>query len=172
MRAAQVVRRELFHKSSIFKGSLEVESQEQSVSKSLLALVNMIIDGPNIKHQSQHHVNKAAITISQLLEFNYVKHYRKTSTTSVRHSTDQERPVPIYLGLTVHAQTRKKALVETLHEMGLSISYKRVLGISTALANSVCKMFEDDKVVCPPKLHSNLFTTGAVDNVDHKLNWA
>ena len=51
--------------------------------------------------------------------------------------------------------------------MGLSISYDRVMSISTDAANSVCSRFEKDGVVCPPKLRKNLFTTGALDNIDH-----
>ena len=31
----------------------------------------------------------------------------------------------------------------------------------------MCKRFEQDQVVCPPKLRNNLFTTTAVDNIDH-----
>ena len=31
----------------------------------------------------------------------------------------------------------------------------------------MCKLFQQDQVVCPPKLQNNLFTTAAVDNIDH-----
>ena len=75
--------------------------------------------------------------------------------------------MPIYLGLMIHAETRKRKLVDKLYDLGLSISYDRVLSISTSLANSVCKQYTMDKVVCPPKLRGNLFTTAAVDNIDH-----
>lgn len=39
--------------------------------------------------------------------------------------------------------------------------------ISTNLGNSVCAQFEEEGVVCPPKLRQSLFTTGNVDNIDH-----
>ena len=54
-----------------------------------------------------------------------------------------------------------------MSKMGLSISYDRVMSISTDAANSVCSRFEQDGVVCPPKLREDLFTTGALDNIDH-----
>ena len=54
-----------------------------------------------------------------------------------------------------------------MSKMGLSISYDRVMFISTDAANSVCSRFEQDGVVCPPKLREDLFTTGALDNIDH-----
>ena len=31
----------------------------------------------------------------------------------------------------------------------------------------VCEQFTIDGIVCPPKLRSKLFTTAAVDNIDH-----
>ena len=71
-RAARVVRKEMFDWKFTFTGSF---SEHDSVPHSLLALVNMIMEGPNIKHQ--HRANtKAAVSISQLLIFNSVKHAR------------------------------------------------------------------------------------------------
>lgn len=69
--------------------------------------------------------------------------------------------------MTVHAQTRKKELVDGLFTLGLSISYSRVLEISSDLAGKACCQFEKDGVVCPMKLRFGLFTTAAVDNLDH-----
>ena len=54
-----------------------------------------------------------------------------------------------------------------MHRLGLSISYDRVLQLSTDLANTVCQQYEDDDIVCPPGLRKNVFTTSAVDNIDH-----
>ncbi|XP_041473700.1 uncharacterized protein LOC121422610 [Lytechinus variegatus] len=39
--------------------------------------------------------------------------------------------------------------------------------ITVDVANGLCQRFEIEQVVCPPKLRHRLFTTGAVDNVDH-----
>lgn len=54
-----------------------------------------------------------------------------------------------------------------MSKMRLFISYDRVMSISTDAANSVCSHFEKDSVMCPPKLRKDLFTTGALDNIDH-----
>ncbi|KAK3734698.1 hypothetical protein QZH41_002108 [Actinostola sp. cb2023] len=54
-----------------------------------------------------------------------------------------------------------------MFRMGLSISYDRVMSISTDVANSVCDRFDQEGVVCPPGLRGTLFTTGALDNIDH-----
>ena len=67
-----------------------------------------------------------------------------------------------------HAETRKRTLVDKLYNLGLSISYDRVLELSTDMGgNSVCARFESEGVVCPPKLLKGVFTTAAVDNIDH-----
>ena len=50
----------------------------------------------------------------------------------------------------------------------MSISYDRVLRLSTDVGNTVCKMYELENAVCPPTMHGNLFTTAAIfKNFDH-----
>ena len=89
------------------------------------------------------------------------------TSSSVRHSTAQETPLPIYIGLMLHAQTRKRKLVDRLFNLGLSISYDRVLRLSAEMGNSVCQRFHMEQVVCPPIMRGSVFTTAAVDNIDH-----
>ena len=163
--AAKIVRKDLFEKSSSFNGSFRKGCQEDSVPELLLPLVSMILDGPNIKDQIS--TTQAALTIAQLLKFNAVRHQRKGRTMIVRHSPAQETPVPIYVGLQLHAHTRKRELIDNLCRVGMSISYDRVPRLSTDMGNTVCKMYELENVVCPPTMRGNLFTTAAVDNIDH-----
>ena len=88
-RAAQVVRKEMFEKKFSFDGSFKQSSQQNAVPQSLLALVNMILDGPNIKHQTQLTNTTASLSISQLLVFNSVKNARKVEHSGiVHHSRD------------------------------------------------------------------------------------
>ncbi|KAG0713235.1 hypothetical protein GWK47_016642 [Chionoecetes opilio] len=68
---------------------------------------------------------------------------------------------------SVHARTRKRDLIEMLFDLGLSISYDRVMAISTSMGNRVCEQYHRDEVVCPPNLREGLFTTAAVHNIDH-----
>ncbi len=62
---------------------------------------------------------------------------------------------------------RKRELIDILFSLGLSISYDRVLRISAELGNNLCQRFHADQVVCPPLLKGKVFTTSAVDNIDH-----
>ena len=55
----------------------------------------------------------------------------------------------------------------TVYNLGISVSYDRVLSISTQLGSEVCHRYHEHKAVCPPNLCLDLFTTAAVDNIDH-----
>ena len=127
----------------------------------------MILYGPNITTQYDYDsMPQPALTVSQLLMYNSVHRKTSTSTTS-RHSIEHETPLPVYLGIMIHTKTRKRTLVDAFHDLGLCISYDRVLAISTDLGNSICQHYEMQKAVCPPNLKVGLFTSSAVDNVDH-----
>lgn len=73
----------------------------------------------------------------------------------------------MYVGILLRAETRKRGLVDKLCDLGLSVSYNRVLEISSELGNKVSAQFKAENVVCPLNLKRNLFTTSAVDNIDH-----
>ena len=96
----------------------------------------MILDGPQIKTESVDKISTtaASLAISHLISFNCVKNRKPTSEESqpiMRHNREHESPVPLYIGLKIHAETRSRTLIDTLFQMGLSISYDRVMSIST-----------------------------------------
>ena len=51
--------------------------------------------------------------------------------------------------------------------MGISISYDRVLDLEDRIAASVCEQCGKDGVVSPICLKKQLFTVGAIDNLDY-----
>ena len=167
MRAAQIIRREMFQKKHSFNGSFRDDNLD-SIPATLLALIQMILGGTSIKTQTENNedVSSAVLLLAQLMIFNSVKRARKGSH-SMRHSPDRETLLPLYIGILVHSKTSKRDLVDILYSKGLSVSYNRVLQISSDVANRVIELFEEDGVVCPPKLLSGLYTTGKLDNIDH-----
>ena len=163
VRAARVVRKEMFDWKFTFSGSFD---DHDSVPHSLLALVNMVLEGPNIKRQ--HRANtKAAVSISQLLIFNSVKHARAAEASATSHALERETPLPLYLAMKIHAVTRKRTLIDTLFRWGICVSYDRLLKVISDISDGVCEQFSIDGVVCPPKLRTGIFSTAAVDNLDH-----
>ena len=149
-----------------FDGSFPRGCQEDAVPKSLVALVSMIMDGINIKKRETDDVKQATLSLAQLLQYNSCVRRRLGSTGS-NHSKDRETPLPVYIGMMIHGHTRKRELVDILFHLGLSISYDIVLDISMDMAIAAVQQYESDEVVCPLILRKNLFTTAAVDNLDH-----
>ena len=139
-RAAQIVRRHMFEDPKPFNGSFEEMCQEKSVPNLLLALVNMVLEGPSIKDQIRESSTPAALSIAQILKYNSVKHMRTQADTSssVRHTTAQETPLPIYIGLMLHAQTCKRELVDRLFNLGLIASPMTVCCTSQQRWETVC----------------------------------
>ena len=164
--AAKMVRQQILQdKPETFNGTFPEGVQQDSVPNTLVSLISMILDGPSNTSQAKP-VSQAALTIAQLIVFNSHVRRRKDSV-SMHHSKEKETPLPEYIGLMVHALTRSRTLIDKLYELGLSISYDRVLEISSSMGNTVCEYYSENHVVCPPKLRGNLFTTAAVDNLDH-----
>ena len=74
-------------------------------------------------------IDTAAQSISQLIVFNSKEKRGGTTRHNTRHNQEREPPLPIYLGVMLHTKTRRKGLVDALFELGLCISYDRVLSI-------------------------------------------
>jgi hypothetical protein len=167
--------KKFFQSKMSFNGTFPANCQEQSVPKSLLPLVSMILEGPSICDQSCHQQVPGAIEISQLIVYNSVNHARPQITKStdapkakhVRHSRQQETPLPLYGGLYLYAKARKSGILTNMSKLGVCVSYDRILTLTTDLASTVCETHNKQQIVCPPHLHQGVFTVGAVDNIDH-----
>ena len=105
--------------------------------------------------------------ISQLIRYNGVKYQRRDIVTYVRHSSSNELPLPVAVGLMVYMRSRKKSLVNQLAHEDLSISYKRIKSIQRRINNQLCSKYLAGDIVCLPKLQTGLFTSAAIDNIDH-----
>jgi hypothetical protein len=118
-KTAQIIRRSLFAKSTSLQGTFTSRCQEESVPDALLALIRMILKYLSIKTQAHSRSNAAALTLAQLIKFNSVKRRRTDSeVTSVRHKNERETPIPISIGHMLHAETKKRDLVDKLPHLG------------------------------------------------------
>ncbi len=163
-KAAKIVRKDMFsHKGFTFSGAFQPECQEKSVPASLKSLVSMLLNGANLKGQDSQE-SRPCLTICQTILFNTKK---KSSSTSLRHSAAREPPLPIYIGLNMHSLTRCKTLITKMYQLGLSVSYDRMMEIEDWLATAVTERHREDGCVSPPSLRKGLFSVGALDNLDH-----
>ena len=110
--------------------------------------------------------SQACNTISQLFLHN-AKKQKGVSKSSGRHNYQREPPVPLYIGLNLHAQTRGKKLIDNLENVAEFFSCDRILQLESLLAENVCEQFKLDSIVCPANLQEGSFTIGALDNNDH-----
>ena len=165
-RAAEIIRKQIFQKQySGFDGTFSENCQRSFLPRTLTVFIDLILQGSNINNNHKH-LEQCAMTISQLLIQNIVKRTRK-EVTSAFHSTTRESPIAVYIGMLLHAKTRKKGLIDKLYDLGISIPYSRVMELSTKLGNEVLAQYKEELVVCPSNLRNNLFTTSALDNIDH-----
>ena len=163
-KAANIVREDIRNSTGFqFSGSFFPDCQQDSVPTNLKYLVSMLLNGSSIKDQDSAE-SQSSLSISQAILFNCRK---KSVKTSSRHSKIFEPPLPLYIGLKVHTQTRSKKLISELYQLGLSVSYDRILELEKQIASSCCEQTNEIGLVCPRQLKHGLFTAGALDNLDH-----
>lgn len=169
-KAARIVRDDISRSCGFnFSGCFPPDCQKNSVPSNLKSMVTMLMRGADLKDQDSVD-SQACMTASQIILFNYKKRARRDkniTTTRSRHSLEFEPPLPLYIGLNLHTQTRSKKLVTQMHELGLSVCYDRVLHLESHLATAVCEDSKRKGAVSPTQLHFQLFTVGSLDNIDH-----
>ena len=79
----------------------------------------------------------------------------------------QENPQILGLSLTVHHDTRNKALINLLHAQNYCILYNCTLLLETAVANAVVENTKHfNGLYVPPFLKKGAFVFFAIDNTD------
>jgi len=102
-----------------------------------------------------------------MILFNSKKRVSESSTSKTRHTTQREPPLPLYIGINIHASTRSKKLITQLYQLGICVSYERIMEIEDWIATSVSERFEEDGFVAPAGLRKGMLSVGALDNIDH-----
>ena len=166
---ACIVRRKIMNTTTQFDGTFSANCQVECLPQPLQTLVAMLCDGASITEQSLATQNQAQLSICQLIIFNSLLR-RKKQTPITQQNKFREPPLPVYLGVFLHSKTRKRELVDTLFELGLSVSYDRVLEISTNVGTKICKCYDRLNMLCLPQLKRGVFTTSVVDNINHQTS--
>ncbi|MEL7308718.1 MAG: hypothetical protein AAGK05_13165 [Pseudomonadota bacterium] len=147
MKTARTIREDVLKNDSNskeFDGNFSKDCQSVSVPQSMISFVSLLLNGDEC-HDVQ--TSQACLTICQLLLHNMKKGKVKETSGPTksesdesghsRHSKLREPPLPIYVSLNIHAHTRSKTLIKMLHQLGIGISYNRVLEIEESLAKAV-----------------------------------
>ncbi|KAH3711848.1 hypothetical protein DPMN_071523 [Dreissena polymorpha] len=141
-KAAKILRKQMIEHKINFNGSVHEHCIEDSLPSILLQFVCMIEHGADIKSQLTFGASKTDLAMAQLLQYNCCARYQEGAKT-FRHSKDRETPLPVFIGMSTNAKTRKRLLVEMLHDHGLSISYDRVLEVSAQLRDAAVKRYKN-----------------------------
>lgn len=132
-----------------------------AVPEGTIKFLNILMYGEN------HSNTMVAENLASVIKSNSKKWKRSESAVNTRNVQSREQPLPLYCGLLLHASTRQKHLVNEFAHLGMCVSYNRVLEIETAITNRICELYAEDNRICPPNLDLNVFTTSAIDNIDH-----
>lgn len=68
----------------------------------------------------------------------------------------------------MHGEARLKKHIENVHQVGMSVSYDRVMGVKRAVARAICKRQAEDGVVLPTNMRRNVFVIYDMDNLDSR----
>ena len=173
-RSAQIVRRHILSTEYAFDGTFDPDVENSVVPPSLCALIGMTMHGARFDADNAHNdvKLKSVLSVSELMMFNTKQKDvgNKTPSSKQYHARTRETQLAIYISLMIYFLTRQRDFIDKLSEQGLCISYSRTMKIVTQHGNSVSSRFEEEQCVCPPKLKEDLFTVGAVDNIDHNTS--
>ena len=98
-KAANFIRKKIFEgRGNQFRGEFPAGCEEDAVPRVLVALVSMLLEGPNIQNQSCKSAARTTIAVSlaELLQFNAVMAPVASESSSIRHVQCRETPLPIY----------------------------------------------------------------------------
>ena len=103
--------------------------------------------GADLKDQESTD-SQACPAVSQIILFNCKKKAagkKKPSNAKSKHSLQYEPPLPVYLGLNIHAPTRSKNT--QLYKLGLNASYDQVLQVESDMATAIYEKVTEKSVV-------------------------
>ena len=142
MQAAKLVRQDLFDGEASFGGNFGKGCQTDSVPKSLLMLVQMILERTSLYLAADNQTKNIALQLSQLIKVNALKRQRDQKVANVHHQSSQITALPIYTGLLLHSRTQKKSIINKVLALDLSISYNRVDEIKSTITDQVCQEYQ------------------------------
>ena len=83
------------------------------------------------------------------------------------HRREREPPLPVYVGVNIHATARNKKTIENYAQLGIRITYDLVLQLEYFLKRNLGEQFKEDNIACQSQLRKEIFAFGATDNLDH-----
>ena len=169
-KVAKTYRADLFNNGITFSRSFIEGCQDAlPVVHQLISMI--LLYGQNMSGAVSH--TQPTKTLSQLIIHSAKKREIIPDVpANFRQSSKREPPVPLYIGLNIHKAARDKKMIKNFEQLGISISYDRILQLESLLTRSLCEQFKKDNIVCPQQRRKKNVTDGAIDNLDHNSSSA
>ena len=167
MKIVSPIRNDMKTVQNNFIGNSSQTCQQGSLPIRLLTLISMLVDGADVNEKG---FSQFTLTVAQLIMYNFRLKSRNITCVHRRHLRPRETPAPIYVGLKLYATVRSNSLIDRLFHLGICISYDRVLIITNAIASSMWKKDEEEKMLFPIMWRKSLYTVIAKDRPEFLIN--
>jgi len=150
-----------------FDGQFSSSCQVNSVPRLLLCLISNLIDGNS--GNGNNGFSQEVLTVAQMIMSHQRKSNKKVAQDKAvvrRHSKTQETPVMIYCSLEIYSITRSRNIIDCPFQLGLCISYDRILEITKNIYENLRLSYKLHKCFFPNTLMKALFTVMLKDNID------
>ena len=115
-------------------------------------MMTPILRGVIVEDSNLRRFTHVATNLAQLIRLNSVKFKRGGDVSDIPHSLKNNPPFSVATALLVYKTTKKKCLVNQLAHEGLCVKCNRVKNISKSVAIQLCDKYQNNGVVCPPKI--------------------
>ena len=97
-----------------------------------------------------------------------MKRSRITNIDNRHHDMEKETSINIYSGLKLYSTVRSRALIDCLFQLGICISYGKILSITKSLYEVLCNTVGPYKIFLPTNSKIDCFIVSAKDNKNKK----
>ena len=86
---------------------------------------------------------------------------------SLTHNSTKKTPLQIFVAEPIHDISRSKRLINIMNQLGVSTSYKEMLGIDNIAAKRIIQMNRENRVPVAKSMKHFIIIQGAMDDFDH-----
>ena len=98
-----------------------------------------------------------------------MKKPRITNLDNRHHHMEKETSINIYVVLKLYSTVRSQTLIDCLFQLGICISYDRILSITKSLYETLRTTIGHYKIFLPTNLKKGNFTVFAIGNIDKNV---
>ena len=152
----QPIRHDIFKHKNSFDGNLMDKKQDKDISPFLLSLTSMLVDG---EINTEGKCSQAALTAAGLITYNIrtIQRPRITNLDNRHHDNEKKTSINIFIGLKLYSTVRSRTLVDCLFQLGICISYDRILSITKSLYEAL-RTSGRYKIFLPTNLKKGFFS--------------